>query len=176
MKNLAFLFAIAMLFLVAACGSDSSSNTDTAGSASEPAMPSVGGTENITPTVAPSAPAVSAPAPAAAGAAAGAGGAQHYVCPKGCKGGGGPAQGNCPVCGTAMAHNQAFHAQDTKNATAPSPTQMPAPAATTPEPAQNAAGVWHYTCGKGCAGGAGAAGNCAKCGGPLAHNSAYHNK
>lgn len=45
---------------------------------------------------------------------------------------------------------------------------------TTPEPPQNTAGVWHYTCSNGCTGGAGAAGNCATCGGPLAHNQAYH--
>ena len=51
------------------------------------------------------------------------------------------------------------------------PTQ---PNAATPEPAQNAAGVWHYTCNAGCAGGAGAAGTCSTCGGALAHNSSYH--
>ncbi len=44
----------------------------------------------------------------------------------------------------------------------------------TAEPAQNAAGVWHYTCSKGCAGGAGAAGNCPKCSAPLGHNQLYH--
>ena len=44
----------------------------------------------------------------------------------------------------------------------------------TAEPAQNAAGVWHYTCGNGCKGGAGAAGTCGTCGGTLAHNQAYH--
>ena len=44
----------------------------------------------------------------------------------------------------------------------------------TAEPAQNAAGVWHYTCAKGCKGGAGGAGNCGTCGGALAHNTAYH--
>jgi hypothetical protein len=175
MKNLAFLFAIAMMFLVTACGSDSNSNTDNAGTAGEPSGASVSGMENSAPTVTPVIP--TDPAPATAPATASTGGLQHYVCPKGCKGGGGAAQGNCPVCGTAMTHNQAFHAQDPKNTTTPSPTQMPTPPpATTPEPAQNAAGVWHYTCGKGCAGGAGSAGNCAKCGGSLAHNAAYHNK
>ncbi|MBK8954152.1 MAG: hypothetical protein IPM34_01160 [Saprospiraceae bacterium] len=51
---------------------------------------------------------------------------------------------------------------------------VPPPAPTTPEPAQNAKGVWHYTCPKGCEGGAGAQGNCAKCGTALAHNAAYH--
>ena len=60
-------------------------------------------------------------------------------------------------------------------------TQQPAgdaaattPPTTTPEPAQNAAGVWHYTCSAGCAGGAGSAIACAKCGKTLAHNPAYH--
>ncbi len=43
-----------------------------------------------------------------------------------------------------------------------------------PEPAQNAAGVWHYTCNNGCAGGAGSAIACAGCGTTLVHNSAYH--
>ncbi len=45
----------------------------------------------------------------------------------------------------------------------------------TPEPAQNAAGVWHYTCSAGCAGGAGSAVACASCGATLVHNTAYHN-
>ena len=49
-----------------------------------------------------------------------------------------------------------------------------APPTTTPEPAQNAAGVWHYTCSAGCAGGAGSAVACAKCGKTLAHNQTYH--
>jgi hypothetical protein len=44
----------------------------------------------------------------------------------------------------------------------------------TPEPPQNAAGVWHYTCSNGCAGGGGSATACAGCGNTLAHNSAYH--
>jgi len=41
--------------------------------------------------------------------------------------------------------------------------------------AQNADGEFHYTCAKGCAGGAAGAGNCAGCGGALAHNQAFHN-
>lgn len=45
---------------------------------------------------------------------------------------------------------------------------------TTTEPAQNAEGVWHYTCAKGCKGGAGVASLCAACGGNLTHNQAYH--
>ena len=114
----------------------------------------------------------------------------HYKCPKGCKGGEGAAQGKCPVCGTDLVHNQAFHAQaaagsspnvpitiDPTNGTAPTTppttgTQTTQTIKTTPD--QNAAGVWHYTCSKGCAGGAGSAGNCAKCGNPLTHNQEFH--
>lgn len=56
-------------------------------------------------------------------------------------------------------------------ATTAAPT---APAAKPTEPPQNAKGVWHYTCPKGCAGGGGAAAPCAKCGTTLAHNATYH--
>ena len=102
-------------------------------------------------------------------------GVQHYICPNNCQGSGGEAQGNCPVCGTAYLHNQAFHANDAQNQVTPPPTPTPNPATPTAEPAQNAAGVWHYTCAKGCAGGAGTATSCSSCGGMLAHNAAYHN-
>lgn len=102
-------------------------------------------------------------------------GVQHYICPNNCQGSGGAAQGNCPVCGTAYLHNQAFHANDAQNQAAPPPTPTPNPATPPAEPAQNAAGVWHYTCAKGCAGGAGIATACSKCGGTLAHNATYHN-
>lgn len=43
------------------------------------------------------------------------------------------------------------------------------------EPAQNADGVWHYICSKGCKGGAGSAVPCGVCGETLKHNQAYHN-
>lgn len=42
------------------------------------------------------------------------------------------------------------------------------------EASQNAVGVWHYTCLKGCPGGAGSAINCATCGSTLVHNVTYH--
>lgn len=110
----------------------------------------------------------------------------HYICPKNCEGSGGSAAGTCPVCGSEYIHNQAFHSQTQQQTVTPNPdgtgtltvpgstpaiTQTPTPS---PEPAQNAAGVWHYTCAKGCAGGAGSAGTCATCGGALTHNTAYH--
>jgi hypothetical protein len=110
--------------------------------------------------------------PASGGALAG---VQHYICPNNCQGSGGAAQGNCPVCGTGYLHNQAFHANDAQNQATPPPTPTPNPATPATEPAQNTAGVWHYTCPKGCAGGAGIATACSKCGGTLAHNAAYHN-
>jgi hypothetical protein len=61
----------------------------------------------------------------------------------------------------------------TPSAAASTDIQAAPPPAST-EPAQNAKGVWHYICAKGCEGGAGAQGTCAKCGGPLQHNAAYH--
>ena len=96
-------------------------------------------------------------------------GVWHYTCNAGCAGGAGAASA-CATCGGTLAHNSAYHgnANSTPNN---SPITPPARAA---EPAQNAAGVWHYTCNTGCAGGAGAAGTCGTCGGTLAHNSAYH--
>jgi hypothetical protein len=105
-------------------------------------------------------------------------GVWHFTCPKGCTGGAGAA-GNCATCGGALAHNQAYHGQtNSMPAMNPMTIQAPTTPATAtpqqPEPAQNAAGVWHYTCAKGCAGGAGAPGNCATCGGALAHNQTYH--
>ena len=98
-------------------------------------------------------------------------GVWHYTCNKGCAGGAG-ATGTCATCGGPLAHNTAYHANTNGTATTPPITQPATPPP--PSAAQNAAGVWHYTCGKGCAGGAGAAGNCGTCGGALAHNAAYH--
>lgn len=102
----------------------------------------------------------------------------HYKCPNNCAGGVGDGAGNCPVCGTALAHNQAYHNNPTPSAT-PSTTITPGtpnatPASEANSPAQNAAGVFHYTCPKGCAGGAAGAGSCATCGAALAHNADYH--
>lgn len=95
-------------------------------------------------------------------------GVWHYTCSQGCAGGSGAA-GVCAICGNALAHNAAYHSATNAAPTTPGTSPVQAP-----EPAQNASGVWHYTCGNGCAGGAGSAGVCAKCGGTLAHNAAYH--
>jgi hypothetical protein len=100
---------------------------------------------------------------------------QHFICPNHCKGSGGPAEGKCPVCGTDYVHNDAFH----KGSSIPEPAMKIDPvthmAVPTHTEAQNAHGVYHFICPKGCAGGAGVAGNCAKCGTPLEHNAAFHN-
>lgn len=103
-----------------------------------------------------------------------AGGVQHYICPNNCQGSGGPSAGTCPVCGSEYQHNQAYHNQPAANSFNPTGQTVPT-TSTTPEPAQNAAGVWHYTCPSGCSGGAGSAGKCSSCGADLAHNTAYHN-
>ncbi|NND08950.1 MAG: hypothetical protein HKN87_21470 [Saprospiraceae bacterium] len=118
-----------------------------------------------------------------AAAAVPTGGVQHYVCPNNCEGSGGPAQANCPVCGSAYEHNQAYHAQQQQSiqtspitpGSPPATTITPGANPITPEPAVNAAGVYHYTCPDGHAGGAGSAAACATCGKTLVHNTAYHN-
>lgn len=93
-------------------------------------------------------------------------GVLHYYCPNNCAGSGGDNAGTCPVCGTEYIHNQAYHDNQSAITTQTTPA---------PEPAQNAAGVWHYTCANGCAGGAGSAVACAQCGSTLQHNPSYHN-
>lgn len=99
-------------------------------------------------------------------------GVWHYTCAKGHAGGAGSAV-NCKTCGEPLAHNQAYHGNPTPNtnmmATPTAPVAPPMP-----EPAQNAKGVWHYTCSKGHAGGAGTPSPCATCGTTLAHNAVYH--
>ena len=121
------------------------------------------------------APAPAPAAPAATTATAPPAGVEHYTCPNGHVGGGGAIEGSCTQCGTALVHNQAFHANDAAATPNPATTATNPLQPQTPEPAQNAKGVWHYTCAKGCSGGGGGPGNCASCGGPLAHNQSYHN-
>ena len=107
-------------------------------------------------------------------------GVPHYICPNNCAGSGGASAGTCPVCGSEYSHNQAYHNQSSVTPSINLPTETVVPGGSTPPiqsttPAQNAAGVYHYTCSNGCAGGSGSAGNCATCGAALAHNTAYHN-
>jgi len=98
-------------------------------------------------------------------------GVWHYTCALGCPGGSGSAT-KCKNCSNTLAHNPAYHG-NTTNTQNSSPLVSPSTTQAA-EPSQNAAGVWHYTCENGCAGGAGSAVNCATCGTTLAHNSAYH--
>jgi len=117
-------------------------------------------------------------------------GVWHYTCPNGHAGGAGSAVA-CSECSTTLVHNTAYHdgpaATVSPNAPVTTSTTVPAgseginvtPGALptvpkTAEPAQNASGVWHYTCSNGCSGGAGSATACGSCGSTLAHNSAYH--
>ncbi len=168
MKRLYFfaiLFSLSLVFT--ACNGDQTPSSDTTTT-----------TTTTTPTA--TAPATNAVPPATGGVA---GAVEHYVCPNGHAGSGAAQAGNCSQCNTALVHNQAFHANDPAPTT-PTPSfnnDAVPPAAgstvtTTPTtPAQNAAGVFHYTCAAGCAGGAAGAGTCSSCGGELAHNQAYHN-
>lgn len=186
MKFHTFLSAAALCAaaLFVSCKSDPAASKDATGtaatatesSATAPAL-DPGAAAVATPAVDPSlAPAPSSTAPAPNPAAKteppqNAAGVWHYTCPKGCAGGGGAATA-CAKCGTTLAHNSAYHGT-------PNPAATPAAgsdkaAAKQPEPAQNKAGVWHYTCADGCAGGSGSADPCAKCGKTLVHNSAYH--
>jgi hypothetical protein len=105
---------------------------------------------------------------------------QHYICQNKCENSGSDVEGVCPTCNTPYLHNVAFHNDDfLKNGPLNVPentqtnTQTTTP--TAPSPAQNATGVYHYTCTNGCVGGSGEAVNCNSCGDPLAHNQAYHN-
>ena len=113
-------------------------------------------------------------------------GVWHYTCPNGHDGGAGSATA-CGECSTTLVHNTTYHdapAPVTSAASATTSTIIPSgseginvtPGALpkAPEPAQNASGVWHYTCNSGCSGGAGSATACSSCGSTLVHNSAYH--
>jgi len=171
--SLLSILALTALALFSACGSDSEASKGTTLMTEEGTQPAV---------VAPDAAAGTNAAPPAE-PPQNAAGLWHYTCPKGCAGGAGAATA-CATCGTTLTHSQAYHgAPGTQPAAAaPSSTPGAAPGAQTinmpntgkAEPPQNAAGVWHYTCPAGCAGGGGAAGPCAKCGKTLEHNKAYH--
>lgn len=95
----------------------------------------------------------------------------HYTCPNGHPGS--EAAGTCVVCGTELAHNDAYH--NTQQ-----PPQQP-PLQTSPAiqnqaagGGQNAAGVYHYVCPAGHSGGAATGGTCSECGQALVHNDAFH--
>ena len=109
---------------------------------------------------------------------------QHYICDNKCEKSGGEVAGNCPTCKTPYTHNTAFHANDLlktgpikvqSNATQPTAITPNSNTPKPPSPAQNLAGVYHYTCTNGCNGGAGSSAKCKSCGEALAHNVAYHN-
>lgn len=109
---------------------------------------------------------------------------QHYICDNKCENSGGETAGNCPNCNMPYTHNVAYHNNDLlksgpinvkSNATQPGVPTTTSTNNRTPEPAQNANGIYHYTCSNGCAGGAGTTTNCNACGEVLAHNTAYHN-
>lgn len=180
-----------LVILLAACGGSEQENARQAPIQNQP-----------TPATTPAAPNVAttpATPPPTAEPAQNAEGIWHYTCPNGHTGGAGSATA-CAECGTTLVHNSVYHgnpaaapAAAAGGAVAPvaggtpatmfaDPSKTPinttvgaAPvAAPTAEPAQNATGVWHYTCPSGCAGGGGSATACSSCGATLAHNQAYH--
>lgn len=189
-KNILPLF-IMVLFVFCGCGSDGTSAGEAAPAQSTAATPAPGAATTTPPATPPT------PEPAQ-----NADGVWHYTCPNGCEGGGGSAVA-CAGCGTTLAHNPVYHGNPAAPATPAGATttssatpagltpsvmlndpskggQLGGQAATTvtptkaPEPPQNAAGVWHYTCPSGCAGGGGSAIACSGCGTTLVHNTAYH--
>ena len=104
---------------------------------------------------------------------------KHYICANKCENSGSDVQGICPTCKNTYIHNQAFHNDELlKNGPLNVPKYGPNPtnnAPTQTDPAQNAMGVYHYTCNNGHPGGSGTASNCVTCGAVLTHNQAYHN-
>lgn len=107
---------------------------------------------------------------------------KHYICLNNCENSGSDNAGSCKVCDEPLIHNTAYHSDEflktgplniQSNAT--QPTSPVGSGVKPPEPAQNMAGVYHYTCKNGCNGGAGSASKCISCGETLEHNQAYHN-
>jgi len=195
MNPLRYLFLFLCIALVAACGNNDTSNARQAPintqTAPAPAAPAPATTPAPAATTPPPPPPPAEPAQNAAGV-------WHYTCSNGCAGGAGSAVA-CATCGNTLAHNQGYHGQSATTPTAAgapvpvsggTPSTMfadpsqpavnatvgaaPAAVQQPAEPAQNAAGVWHYTCSDGCAGGAGSATACATCGKTLVHNQGYH--
>ena len=175
MDSIKFLLVSLTMLSMIACG-----DTDTASSSSATATPAAN-----SPIIPPPNDASATPPPPTAEPPQNAAGVWHYTCPNGHEGGAGEGV-PCATCGTTLVHNSVYHetgdgavdpaaaATTPAEAATTSIGEAANPAATTAEPPQNAAGVWHYTCSNGCAGGAGSATACATCGNTLAHNQAYH--
>jgi hypothetical protein len=176
MRLLLTTFLSAFLFLVACKNKTEDTSTGSSETATAPTTVTAPVTDQ--PTVIPNTQVITPP-PTKTDPPQNAQGIWHFTCPKGCKGGGGAA-GPCAKCGATLAHNQAYHGGATPVSppngiqTIPTTASGTPPPPTKSEPAQNAKGVWHFTCPKGCAGGAGAAAPCGKCGTTLAHNAGYH--
>lgn len=164
MRLLTYLIAVGIVTttLFSACKNDGDAARDAAVESINGGQPAAGDAAAATPPATPEPPQNAA-------------GVWHYTCPKGCAGGGGSAVA-CATCGTTLVHNAAYHppASNTPVANGADGITPVSNPTQTPEPAQNAKGVWHYTCAGGCAGGAGTAIACAKCGKTLAHNQTYH--
>ena len=156
-----FLFTIVVL--LAACGNTDQNSARQAPVQNQPAPAVTTPAAPVTANTATTPP----PPPPTPEPAQNAQGIWHYTCPNGHAGGAGSATA-CGECGATLAHNSAYHgAPSTPTATNATTTPVtggtppgmfadpnqtpvnttvgtaPTPA---PEPAQNAGGVWHYTC------------------------------
>ncbi|HAD12035.1 MAG TPA: hypothetical protein DCF33_06305 [Saprospirales bacterium] len=172
-KHFHILAVAAVLAILSQACSNDSTPSEGATLATEEA---VGKTSSTTPGLTDPLAAPAANAAPTAEPPQNAAGVWHYTCPKGCAGGAGAAT-PCAKCGTTLTHNQTYHGAAQQPAGAAPASNPGATAATAPkkdEPPQNAKGVWHYTCPKGCEGGSGAATPCAKCATVMTHNTAYH--
>ncbi|MBC7776815.1 MAG: hypothetical protein H7246_15380, partial [Phycisphaerae bacterium] len=146
------LLSITLLFtlaIISSCKNDSGASKDA----------TLQSEDALNKATAPGAETAPSANPATAEPPQNAAGVWHYTCPKGCAGGAGSAIA-CATCGTTLTHNQGYHGPAVPPTTtdpSSAPDQAPGtpPGAKQPEPPQNAAGVWHYTCPSGCAGGAG---------------------
>lgn len=103
---------------------------------------------------------------------------KHYICANKCENSGSNVQGICLTCKNPYIHNQAFHNDEfLKNEPLTVPKYNRTSANNTPSqssPAQNARGIYHYTCNNGHHRDSGTASNCIACGALLTHNQAYH--
>jgi hypothetical protein len=182
-------FAMASVALIS-CGDDNASSKETANISSEQS-PFPGISSNNANEGAQQAPASVNIGPSSPGEMV-----KHYLCANNCANSGSDNPGVCPVCGSNLAHNEAYHLPEQEALRANSGAAAGSPFESTPpgidfknqinnsgaqpltppssSPAQNSKGVWHYVCSAGCSGGAGTAGNCSKCGATLLHNDDYH--
>jgi hypothetical protein len=189
-KIYVLLFAFTMGVLMISCGDDNASAGDQAATSVEQS-PFPGVSSNNANEGAQQSPTSVNIGPSSPGEIV-----KHYLCANNCANSGSDNPGVCSVCGSNLAHNEAYHLPEQEALRGNSAATAGSPIERTPSgidfknqinnsgaqpltppsssPAQNAKGVWHYVCSAGCSGGSGSAGNCTKCGANMLHNDDYH--